>query len=77
MTVVEVLDKVGALTPREREELLPMLVDLLAKDGCAPKRRLSELRGLGKEAWQGIDANAYVDDLRSGWDRPRRESNLL
>ena len=33
-------------------------------------RRLSELRGLGKEIWQGIDAQAYVDRLRDEWDQP-------
>ena len=71
MTVVEVLNKVGALTPKEREELLPILVDLVAKDRCAPPRRLSELRGVGKEIWQGVNANAYVEDLRSEWDSPR------
>ena len=28
------------------------------------KRSLSELRGLGKEIWQGIDAQEYVNQLR-------------
>jgi hypothetical protein len=32
------------------------------------QRRLSELRGLGKEIWQGIDAQEYVDQLRDEWD---------
>jgi hypothetical protein len=26
------------------------------------------LRGLGKEIWAGVNADAYVDGLRSGWD---------
>lgn len=26
------------------------------------------MRGAGKDLWQGIDADAYVNDLRSGWD---------
>ncbi|MBI4605389.1 MAG: hypothetical protein HY721_25780 [Planctomycetes bacterium] len=29
-----------------------------------PDRRLSNLRGLGKEIWQGEDAQAYVNRLR-------------
>lgn len=28
---------------------------------------IRRLRGLGKELWAGIDADAYVDELRSGW----------
>jgi hypothetical protein len=27
-----------------------------------------ELEGLGAEIWQGIDAQEYIDQLRSEWD---------
>ena len=30
----------------------------------SPERRLSNLRGLGKEIWQGEDAQGYVNRLR-------------
>ena len=30
---------------------------------------MMELHGLGAEVWQGIDAQAYVDELRNEWDR--------
>jgi uncharacterized protein (DUF433 family) len=34
-------------------------------------RHLSELRGMGKEIWKGIDAREYVNRLRSEWnERP-------
>lgn len=37
-----------------------------------PKRRsILELRGLGKEIWQGVDAQTYVDRLREEWDTNR------
>ncbi len=29
--------------------------------------RLMDLKGLGKEIWQGEDAQAYVDRLRDMW----------
>ncbi len=32
--------------------------------------RLSDLKGLGKELWQGIDAQKYVDALREDRDLP-------
>ena len=40
-------------------------------DKSKDKRDLTELRGLGKEIWQGIDAQAYVNELRDEWDQPR------
>lgn len=33
--------------------------------------RWEDARGLGKEIWEGIDAQAYVDDLRSEWEHRR------
>lgn len=52
------------------------LVELIAKDMAAeaadarnrPKRSLLELEGVGKELWQGKDAQQYVNELRSEWD---------
>ena len=35
------------------------------------KRHLTELRGLGKEIWGGLDAQAYVNEMRDEWDQPR------
>lgn len=32
-------------------------------------RSLRELRGLGKEIWQAIDAQEYVNRLRDEWER--------
>ncbi len=68
MTVAEILRQAKALSPNERKELLKMLHDVVAKDDQKPKRSLLELAGLGKEYWQGTDAQAYVDELRDEWD---------
>ncbi len=32
------------------------------------KRSILEFRGLGKEFWEGVDAQAYVDELRKERD---------
>jgi hypothetical protein len=34
-----------------------------------PPRSLLELEGLGAEIWQGVDAQAYVNELRREWDQ--------
>ena len=55
---------------QERKELVKLLVDSLdVPEAVAHRqRRLSELRGLGQEIWEGIDAQEYVNQLRSQWD---------
>jgi hypothetical protein len=32
------------------------------------QHRITELRGLGKEIWNGIDAQEYVDGERASWN---------
>lgn len=34
------------------------------------KHNIEELRGLGKEIWEGVDAQEYVDSLRQEWESP-------
>lgn len=33
-----------------------------------PKHGVLELRGLGRETWQGVDAQEYVDHERAAWN---------
>ena len=70
MTIAEILQQAKTLSVQERKELVKLLIDSLdvsEEVPCQP-RRLSELRGLGKEIWEGIDAQEYVNQLRSEWD---------
>jgi plasmid stability protein len=54
---------------REHRSVAQQVVHLLAAH-LHPAEQLSilELRGLGKEAWSGIDAAAHVDSERRSWD---------
>jgi hypothetical protein len=73
MTMAEILHQAKTLSMQERKELVKLLIDSLDVPEAAPRqpRRLSELRGLGKEIWQGIDAQEYVNRLRNEWnERP-------
>jgi hypothetical protein len=73
MTIAEILQQAKTLSVQERKELVKLLIDSL--DGpvavSCQQRRLSELRGLGKEIWKGIDAQEYVNQLRTEWDERR------
>lgn len=33
-----------------------------------PRRSILELKGLGKEAWEGVDPKRYIDEMRDEWD---------
>ncbi len=63
----EVLQLVERL-PREEQQLL--LAELAARIDQPAELHYSirELRGLGKEIWKGIDAQAYVNEERDAWD---------
>jgi hypothetical protein len=61
------------LPHEDRLRLIELLSRDLAPGAANPKaaRNLMELHGLGKEIWQGVDADAYVNSLREEWkDRP-------
>jgi hypothetical protein len=70
MTVAEILEQAKALSAQERKELVKLLIDTLDVTETSPRQRsILELRGLGKEIWEGIDAQEYVNQLRDEWDQ--------
>jgi hypothetical protein len=54
------------------EEQLRLIEELKARtsEGAAhvPQHSIMELCGLGKEIWQGIDAQEYVNQERASWN---------
>ncbi len=58
------------LPPGERLRILALIGrDLAEKDAAGKSQRsLMELHGLGKEIWEGVDAQEYVDEMRKEWD---------
>jgi hypothetical protein len=65
---------IKSLPVHERLELLALVTqDLLGQGAQAaepPKHSIRELHGLGKEIWEGIDAQEYVNKLRDEWELP-------
>jgi hypothetical protein len=59
---------IQTLPAAQRLELLALIASRLVAEGAATprekKHRLEELRGVGKEIWEGIDAQEYVNRLR-------------
>ncbi len=57
------------LTVAEQNRLATELAIIAARIGKGGKRRnITELRGLGKEIWDGIDPDEYVAKERDSWD---------
>ncbi len=56
------------LAYREQLILISKLAISLQKLKSGKRRKLSELKGLGKGIWQNIDADKYVTKLRDEWN---------
>lgn len=63
------LVEVERLGPEDQLYLLEYLAMLVRRRLRASTRRgLLELQGLGKEVWEGVNAQEYVDQERATWD---------
>ena len=58
-----------SLSAEEQQRLLAELTARLAKNAPPEKKHsIMELCGLGKEIWEGIDAQEYVRNERASWN---------
>lgn len=65
----EVLSQARSLTPDEQLQLIEDLISVVRhRVTPKPKRSILELEGLGKEIWNGIDAQEYVNQERASWN---------
>lgn len=72
MSIEMLLEEIRTLSIPERKQLIGFIVDTLTEDvqESAPRKRsILEFEGVGKEIWQGVDTQAYLDQLRDEWDR--------
>lgn len=65
----EVRRTVESMPPSEQLRLVAELAERLSKRMAASQSHsLLELRGLGKELWNGVDPEEYLRKERSSWD---------
>jgi hypothetical protein len=68
-TYREIRYQVENLTPDEQFRLLEELIMMVRRRVFVKSRRsIMELEGLGKEIWNGLDAQEYVDQERASWN---------
>jgi hypothetical protein len=51
-----------------REEQQKLLDALRSASPLEPSHRITEMRGLGKDLWRGVDPQAYLNAERDSWD---------
>ncbi len=66
----DVYAKLKEQAEREHRSLAQEVIHLLTKVVEPPQEKLNwmDLRGLGKEIWEGIDPAEYIDEERRSWD---------
>jgi hypothetical protein len=66
----DVLKQAERLDPDEQLLLLEELAAMIRRRGTVQRKKHSilELRGLGKEIWQDIDVDKYLEEERNSWD---------
>ncbi len=64
-------EHIRALPVADRRALLEMieadLPDAQVSRTRSPRHSILELHGLGKEIWEGVNAQTYIDELRDEW----------
>ena len=71
MSIEAMIEEIRTLPVYERKRLIRLIVDTLPDDGeqdSAKRHSILELAGLGKDIWDGVDAQVYIDELRDEWD---------
>jgi len=65
----DVVNRVQNLPPDEQERFLDDLSRIIRQRMSAkPKHSIKEFRGLGKEIWQSIDVEKYIEEERNSWE---------
>ncbi len=67
--IAEFFKQVRQLTPDEQQDLVEEMIAMShLQPPRKPKHSIMELEGLGKEIWEGVDPQQYIEDERNSWD---------
>jgi hypothetical protein len=62
----EVLNQAQRLKPEDQRRLVEDLIAYMdSQSQPRPKHSIMELKGLGKEIWEGIDVEKYIEEERN------------
>ena len=63
--------QIRSLPVNDKLQLISRIAEGLADAApwASRRRSITELRGLGKEIWQSVNAQQYVNELREEWEK--------
>ena len=65
----KVMSEIKNLNLSDQLRLLEEMAMLIRKKASKTKpRSILELKGKGKDIWQGLNVKAYIDEERSSWN---------
>lgn len=56
------------LTQEQQQKLAEVLAQHAGLKNGGTRHNITDLKGLGKEIWEGVDADEYVVKERDSWD---------
>jgi len=64
------MEQIQQLEPEEQLKLIEDVAALVQQYQLVarPLHSILELEGLGKEVWEGIDVDQYIEEERNSWD---------
>ncbi len=60
-------EHIAALPDEAKLRLVVLITEAVAERASGRRTRLADLDGLGMDAWEGVDPDAYVRALRDEW----------
>jgi hypothetical protein len=69
MTLGEILEHAKSLSLSERKELVKILVDTLDTPTSEPQHSILEFEGIAAHLADEEDPQAYINRIRSEWDK--------
>ena len=68
-TYEEVLSKVILLSSDDQLRLLEVLASIIRQKFTSySKHSITEFEGLGKEVWEGVNVEKYIEEERNSWE---------
>jgi len=66
--VERIYKDISRLSENEKKIILSKLLSEIKSAEEKNRNDIYSIRGMGKEVWEGLDAQDYVNDERSSWE---------
>jgi hypothetical protein len=64
----QILSQIEGLSYDEKVEVMDRIIHSFKKRNLTARQGLTSLKGLGKNLWENINVDEYIDSQRKTWD---------